>query len=128
MSVLCAWSAPLICWRTIPFPFRRWRRRLAITVSATFMRFSGRPSGIRQPQYKSCWKQSDPLSKKGISMIRSTIYTKSISTNIIVIQWRTTIGTISIFSISLNLRIAEVLLIGHFLQFSRNNFCCIKTV
>lgn len=35
-------------------------------------------------------------------MIRSTIYTKSISTNIIVIQWRTTIGTISIFSISLN--------------------------
>lgn len=44
------------------------------------------------------------------------------------IQWRTTIGTISVFSISLKLWITEVFLIGHFLQFSCNNSCCIKTV
>ena len=63
-----------------------------------------------------------------LSMIGSAIYTKSISANIIVIQWRTTIGTISVSSISLKLWITEVFLIGYFLQFSCNNFCCIKTV
>lgn len=63
-----------------------------------------------------------------LSMSRSAIYTKSISANIIVIQWRTTIGTISVSSISLKLWITEVFLIGHFLQFSCNNFCYIKTV